>query len=265
VTPASVSSHVSKATAALQDFRAAVRSGNDAAARGALKRNRRQTSAAASEAAAVTSSAAPKAVSKVGRLQARNIGSYIGAFPFAPAELQLDLTGLIGVAAGACDIAASTLEQIADYSPEAARDHILAAADSVRQACDAALPEVPGGEEEATDMLNGLLEQCHSAVQRWTGFVGGLLDKITAILPVQIPVFGDMLDSMLGIADKACDLIGGIGPIADRTGAGLLGGLFDGILGGGSSGSGSFGFLGGMLDGLFGNLFGGAGASGARN
>ena len=116
-TPQSVNVHVQKAIAALQDFQAAVRSGNDVAARGALKRNRKQTAAATSEAQSVDGTAAAKALGKVGRLQARNIGTYVDTFPQAPAALQLDLTGLIGVATEACAHAADTIESVVQYVP----------------------------------------------------------------------------------------------------------------------------------------------------
>jgi hypothetical protein len=75
-------------------------------------------------------------------------------------------------------------------------------------------------------------------------------------------VVGNLLESVLGMADSACDILGGIGPVADKPGTGLLGGLLDGILGGGGNG----GLLGSLLGGFgFGEGFGGFAASSARN
>ncbi len=141
--PRSVDLHVQRAVGALHDFKAAIRSDNDVAARGALKRNRRQTGAATREAESVNGTAAANALGKVGRLQARNIGTYVDAFPQAPAALQLDLTGLIGVATEACAHAADTIESVSQYLPEANKAQLEAAANAVRAACEAGLPELP--------------------------------------------------------------------------------------------------------------------------
>lgn len=265
----SVNAHVRQAIDALHDFQVAVRHGDDAAARRALHRNRHQTAVATRQAAVLNGSSSAPATRKVARLQARNLSSYVDMFSIAGSDLQLDLTNVISTAVGACGAAADAVEAAADYVPSAARDHVLAAAQAIRDACADAFPE---GTDPA-DVTNQAIAACHDAIATFDALIGRLLSAVPANLPFA-SFIGDLTGQVTGVihtvvnsADSACDMLGGIGTGNSTGMVGIFGSWLggsnmslpdiSGILSGLFGGQSDSGPLGGIMGGQFGNLLGG--------
>lgn len=109
--------------------------------------------------------------------------------------------------------------------------------------------------DQAFGMIQGLLPMLPAVVQGPLAQVLNMVNSIVGtIVPTVLTTVTSLVDTILG----SLPFVGGTS--ASPAGAFGLGGLLDGILGGGSSAL--PGGIGGVLDGLLGSLFGGGSGSG---
>lgn len=279
--------HVDKATKAVKRMQRYARLGNSKAVAKQLKIARSQSAAASKMARQMANTAAPgtqsvaaaQALTLAGTQYDLLVESITAIVDQITGQVQALVANAIGPSLAGKQKIIEVLTQLLDQVPAEAKPMIasIIAALSVGDANEllnmdqalnsGALPfDVAGIVSSALSMATGIIDQAFAIVQSIvpllpTAVQGPLMQILNMVTSVVGTIIPSVLGTVTGLIDTILGSLPFVGGTSSSTGGMFgLGGLLDGILGGGSGAL--PGGIGGMLDSLLGGLFGGGSTGG---